>query len=180
MRKRKISRQTHRDDRVGRGAETCAGDRSQSFVRKRRSIPCLESSAICALFVAVVVFIPVVDWSSQPGDVPHIGSAERRAPRATGSHGTPPIVLGGINGTSTGRMIESTYVAHADFVTEQIVEVDIDLSRGIDGNIDVFVTDRISGDDGSDHGRTAATAVDVNSHAARGSRIFFICKIAGD
>ena len=77
-------------------------------------------------------------------------------------------------------MIESTYVAHADFVTEQIVEVDIDPSRGIDGNIDVFVTDRISGDDGSDHGRTAATAVDVNSHAARGSRIFFICKIAGD
>src|SRR5437764_1710592 len=128
----------------------------------RRSTPCVEPSTACALFVAVVVFISVVDWRSQPGDVPHIRSADGRASRATGAHGTSPIVLGGIDGAGAGRMIESTNVAHPDFVPAQMVRVDIDLSRRIHGNVNIFIADGVAGDDGSDHGRTAATTVDVD------------------
>jgi hypothetical protein len=41
------------------------------------------------------------------------------------------------------RAIQGTNVAHANVPAPQVVEMDVDLGRGVDSNVDVFVADYV-------------------------------------
>src|ERR1700675_1341079 len=58
--------------------------------------------------------------------------------------------------------------------------MDIHLGRGVEGDVDVFVADHVLRNDGPDHRRTTAPAVDVDSNPAGRSRIVPGCEISGN
>lgn len=131
--------------------------------------------------VSVGVLGISLDGFLKPRSESNIGSTGRGASRATGTGSTSPIIFCRVDATGAGaRAIQGTNVAYADFATPQVVEMDGNFSRGIDGNVDVFIADYVVGDNGSENGRAAITTVDVDAHWAGGSGVELVGKISGD
>jgi hypothetical protein len=122
-----------------------------------------------------------LDGILKPRSEPNIGSTGRGASGATRTGRTSPIIFCRVDATgASARAIQGTNVAYTDFATPQVVEMDINFRRGIDGYVDVFIADYVVGDNGSENGRAATAAVDVNSHRAGGSGVELVGKISGD
>ena len=93
--------------------------------------------------------------------------------------GAAPPILGGVDGAGAGCcLVESANVLNSDVSAEQVIEVHIDLGGSVDGDVDVFITDHVAGDDGSDDRTATVAAVDVDADAAGSGGVGLISKIA--
>lgn len=78
-----------------------------------------------------------------------------------------------------GRVVEGADVGEADFATEQIAEMDVDLGRSVDGDVHVPIADHIAGNEGAAKGRAATTAVEVDPHSAGSGSLGLVGEISG-
>lgn len=133
------------------------------------------------LLVPVRVISVAADRSFQPGSETNVGAAGRGTSRAAGARWTSPVILRGVDSAGTNtRTIQRTNVADTNLAAPEVVEMDIDFSRSVDGDVDVLVSDNILRDDRPDYRRAASAAVDVNSDAARRGGIVRIREISGN
>lgn len=84
-----------------------------------------------------------------------------------------PVVFGCIDAAGAE-------IGNADVATEEIVEVEIDVCGGVDGDIHVFIADGISADDCARDGCAAHAAVEVNSGSAGRCRVSKVDGITRD
>src|ERR1700751_2879840 len=127
------------------------------------------------LIMAVVV---VVDRRPEEGIKSDIRTTYRRAARRPRSLWAAPVILDRVDCARTHRgLIKGADIAHANFVSPQIVQVDLYFRRGIHRNVNVLVADHIVGNYGSVNGRAATAAVDVDSPPAWRCRVVQIREI---
>ena len=122
----------------------------------------------------------LISGASSPRVKPKVSSAGRGAPCAAGARRTPPVVLGGIDGASACGAVERANVGDANFASEQVVEMSVDLGGSVYGNIHVFVADHVQRNNGSLHRRSTVTAIDIDSSGAGRCRVGYVGAISGD
>ena len=131
--------------------------------------------------IAAAVIIIVTNRFFQPRREENVRSAGRGASLASRPCMTSPIILGRIDAAGADRgVVERANIGNTNFAAKKIVEMDVDFSRSVDGNVHVLVADHVLGNDRATNGRAAISAVDVNSHAAGRSCIKRIGEVAGN
>jgi len=84
------------------------------------------------------------DGIFEPRSESNIGSAGRRACVVARAGRTSLIIFSRVDAAGADlRTIQGTNVANANVPTPQVVEMDVDLGRGVDRNVDVFVADYV-------------------------------------
>src|SRR4029077_17400146 len=94
---------------------------------------------------------------------------------------TPPIVFCRVDASGADtRAVKGTNITHAKFSAPQVVQVDVDLGRSVDRNVDIFVADDVLRNHGPENRRAAIATVDVDSYRAGGGRVERVCQISRD
>src|SRR6202521_3465293 len=123
----------------------------------------------------------VADRLREPRNPKNSGGTDGGASVLPRTRRTSPVVFGRIDcaGAHMGT-VERTNIPDPDADPEQSVEMDVDLSRGIDRYVDILIADDILGNDGAANRRSAIAAIDVDSHTARGGGVEEVGKVSGN
>ena len=109
---------------------------------KVRSVLCPPRSTLSLAIVA--------DGLPEPRGEENVGPADCCASGAARAGGTSPKVLSRVNASGACRgAIVSANVLDAGLAAEQIVEMDVDLSRSIHRDVDVFIPDHVLRNNGA-------------------------------
>src|ERR1700757_4003004 len=94
----------------------------------------------------LIVVLVTTNRRPKEGIKSDICAADRRATSRARSLWTAPVVLDRIDCARTNRgLIEGADIAHANFVSAQIVQMDVDFGGSIHRYINVLVADHVVG-----------------------------------
>ena len=106
----------------------------------------------------------------EPWGKNNAGSVRRRASVRTRALRTSPIVLHRVNAArANAGAVVGAHVGDAITAIAQVVEMDVNHGRSVDGDVHILIADLILRDDGANNRRSAYAAIDVDPPRGRGS-----------